>query len=98
MAKQRRGKRPFQLVTIDWIRNVNRLILHRSYESISARSDKLAIAILAKFLGYDWIKKHVETSRTGFLRNDETTPLRRETQRMRRVLLAEMLYNLQVMK
>jgi hypothetical protein len=98
MATRRRGKRPLQIVTIDWIRAINRLIPYRPHESISARSDKLAIAIMGRFLGPDWVEKHITKNRKGFLRDDHSTPLRRETQRMRRVVLGEMLYNLQVVR
>lgn len=51
---------------------------------------------MGRFLGLDWVEKHITKSRRGFLRDDYSTPLRRETRRMRRVLLGEMLYNLQV--
>jgi hypothetical protein len=98
MAKKRRIERVFPTITIDSIRILNRLIPFRMTESITARSDKLAIAVLQKFFGPDWIRDHIEASRRGFLRVDNTTPEIRETQRMRRMMLAEILYNLQKIK
>lgn len=47
------------------------------------------------FLGQNWIDEHITRSRAGFLCLDTTTPATEERQRMRRILLAEMLYNLQ---
>ena len=96
MAKKQGGNRVSRTVTIDSIRILNRLIPYRASESITARSDKLAIAVLQKFFGPEWIERHIAKSRKGFLRNDISTPETRETCRMRRVLLAEMLYNLQI--
>jgi Tfp pilus assembly protein PilV len=95
VAKERGCKRDFPEVTIDWIRRINRLIPYRQFESITARSDKLAIAILQRFFGPEWSNRHVETSRSGFIRMDNSDPARQETQRMRRIMLVEMLYNFQ---
>jgi hypothetical protein len=50
---------------------------------------------LQKFFGPDWIRDHIEAPARGFLRADNTTLEIRETQRMRRMMLAEMLFNLQ---
>src|SRR5947209_18042944 len=96
MVKSRGGSQIYgKRVNLESIRLLNGLIPYRNYESITARSDKLAIAVLNKFMGSDWIEKHIANSKKGFLRDDNSTPARREIQRMRRVLLAEMLYNLQ---
>jgi hypothetical protein len=98
MAKKRRSKREFPHVTLESLRILNRLIPYRPSETITARSDKLATAVLQKFLGPDWIEKHITKSKTGYLRNDVSTPKVHETHRMRRIVLAEMLYNLQGVK
>lgn len=95
MAKQQGGTRVFPTVTLDSIRLLNQLIPFRSSESITARSDKLAKAVIIKFLGPEWFRKHIEMSRVGFLRDDNSTPLLREQQRMRRIVLGEMLFNMQ---
>jgi hypothetical protein len=98
MAKKLRSKRVFPRVTLESLRILNRLIPYRPSETITARSDKLAIAVLQKFLGPDWIEKHILKSKAGFLRDDVSTSQIKETLRMRRVVLAEMLYNLQKIK
>jgi hypothetical protein len=98
MARNRRIERVFPTIAIDSIRILNNLIPFRMTESITARSDKLAIAVLQKFFGPDWIRDHIGVSTRGFLRSDNATPEIRETQRMRRIMLAEMLFNLQKIK
>jgi hypothetical protein len=95
MAKKRARKRRFPRVDLDTVRRFNRLIRDRVSETVSARSDQLAIAVLRKFLGQDWIEKHVGSKTPGFLNLSGKTPLEIESRRMRRVALAEMLFNLQ---
>ncbi len=95
MVKKRRGGRVFPRVTIESVRILNSLIPFRMSETITARSDKLAIAVLTKFFGPDWVQDHLMTSKRGFLRCDDNTPRLRETQRMRRIMLSEMLFNFQ---
>jgi hypothetical protein len=95
MAKQQSSKRVFPEVTLDSIRTLNRLIPFRVSESVTARSDKLAKAVLMKLFGPEWIAKHVERSRKGFIREGGSTVLLLETHRMRRIMLAEMLFNMQ---
>jgi hypothetical protein len=96
MAKKRRRKAVFPVVTLEWIRGINRLIPFRPSESITARSDKLAITILTKYFGRHWIEQHIDpATKTTFLKCDDSTATIREQQRMRRVVLAEMLFNLQ---
>jgi hypothetical protein len=80
-------------VTLNDIRRVHSLIPQRRFESISTRSDKLALEVIRRFLGADWIEEHITTSK-GFLRADKSTAAI-ETLRMRRIVLGEMLYNLQ---
>jgi hypothetical protein len=53
------------------------------------------LAVSRKFLGFDWVQTHVGAT-TGFLRRDESSALARETHYMRTTVLAEMLYNLQI--
>jgi hypothetical protein len=96
VVRKRRSKRIFPTVTLDSIRTLNRLIPYRVSESVTARSDKLAIAVLQKFFGPDWLKRHIFGSKDGFIGIDNSTAILCETRRMRRVLLAEMLYNLQI--
>jgi hypothetical protein len=99
MVKKRWRKKTVNVVTLDWIRRINRLIPLRVSESIVSRSDKLATAILQKFFGADWIAQHVEPgTKTKFLATNNSTPALREQQKMRRVVLAEMLFNLQKVK
>jgi hypothetical protein len=81
------------IVTLEQIRRVNSLIPQRRFETISGRSDKLAIEVIRRFLGADWIAEHI-TSGKGFLRDDKSTAAI-ETLRMRRIVLGEMLYNFQ---
>jgi hypothetical protein len=81
------------VVTLDEIRRVHSLIPQRRFETISARSDKLAIEVIRKFLGTDWIAKHI-TFGKGFFRDDKSTAAIASL-RMRRVVLGEMLYNFQ---
>ena len=81
------------VVTLDEIRRVHSLIPQRQYETISARSDKLALEVIRRFLGADWIEQCITTS-NGFLRADKSTAAI-ETLRLRRIVLGEMLYNLQ---
>jgi hypothetical protein len=69
------------------------LIRGRRFEAVSSRSDTLAIEIFRRFLGSEWLDQHVNTAK-GFLRKDIATPSV-ETLRMRRIMLAEMLYNFQ---
>jgi hypothetical protein len=65
-------------------------------DSTTGRSYKLAQAVLRQFLGLEWVQKYIWTANAGFIRCDMSTPLARETYYMRTVILAEMLYNLQV--
>jgi hypothetical protein len=81
------------VVTLDEIRRAHSLIPQRRFETISARSDKLALEVIRRFLGVDWIAEHI-TAGKGFLRNDRSTAVI-ETLRMRRIVLSEMLYNFQ---
>jgi hypothetical protein len=69
MAKQPGGKRVFPTVTFDQIRRLNQLIPYRMSESITARSDKLAKAVLTKFLGPEWREKHTELSKKAAREN-----------------------------
>ena len=57
------------VVTLDEIRRAHSLIPQRRFETISARSDKLALEVIRRFLGVDWIAEHI-TAGKGFLRND----------------------------
>jgi hypothetical protein len=95
MSEKRDNKRPFPAVTYAEIWRLNSLIPDRIFESPSARSDKLAVAYLQKVFGPDWIERHITApKKDGFLSYNDSTPLIRETRRMRRILLMEMLYNL----
>jgi hypothetical protein len=97
--KKRKRKKARPAITLDRIQRLNRLIPHRISESIVARSDKLAIAVLGLFFGQDWIDQHVNGSaKSKFLTCIESPDKDRERQRMRRVILAEMLFNLQKVK
>ena len=92
----RRRQKARPAVTLDRIQRLNRLIPYRISESVVARSDKLAIAVLRLFFGQDWIDQHVNGSaKSKFLTCVESPEQDRERQRMRRVILAEMLFNLQ---
>jgi hypothetical protein len=95
MARMSYVDKIFPNVNIDSIRILNSLIPFRMGESITARSDKLAIAVLQKFLGSDWIRDHIQRSVGGFIRSDNSNDELREIQRMRRIMLAEMLFNMQ---
>jgi hypothetical protein len=95
MAKKRRRRARFPRVDIDKVRRFNRLIPDRMSQTISARSDQLCIAVLRAFLGQEWIERHVESTRPGFLNMSGQTLDGRERRVMRRVALAEMLFNLQ---
>jgi hypothetical protein len=99
MAKKRLRKRVFPIITFEDIKRLNSLIPERRFESPSARSDKLAKAYLQKLFGVDWCDEHITASkRDNFLSENESTELLRETRRMRRILLMEMLYNLRPIK
>ena len=99
MARKRKRKRTRPAVTLDKIRRFNRLIPYRVSESIVARSDKLAIAVLRDFFGQDWIDHYIYGSaKSKFLTCIESPDEDRERQRMRRVVLTEMLFNLQTIK
>jgi hypothetical protein len=65
------------------------------YETITSRSDKLAIANLNKVLGPEWIERYIKLPKRGFLRCEKNDTTLRETTRMRRIALSEMLFNLQ---
>jgi hypothetical protein len=74
------------------------LIIRRP-ESPTDRAYKLGMAALIKVFGVDWRDQNIFHARTGFLKNvtDANTPLERETHKIRIVLLAEMIWNLQDM-
>jgi hypothetical protein len=57
------------------------------------------MAALTKVFGADWRDENIFHARTGFLKNvtDANTPLEQETHKIRIVLLAEMIWNLQDM-
>jgi|SRR6266481_743082 len=93
MIKNFSRQRVFPKIDFNSIETLNNLIPPRISDSPTARSDKIAKAVLQKVFGSDWMSKHVETRRGGFLSGDGTDPLPRETKRMRRITLAEMLYN-----
>jgi hypothetical protein len=97
MARKPYGRRVFPDVSFDSIRILNSLIPFRMSQSITARSDKFAIAVLQKFLGVDWLNTHIRYSSDGFLRCETRDESLREVLRMRRITLAEMLFNLQKM-
>ena len=75
MAQKRRSKRIVS-VSLDSLRVLNNLIPYRLTESHSARADKLAIAVLQKFFGPEWIEEYVSSvSKDRFLQLDFSTPL-----------------------
>ena len=78
MLKKRRGQRIFPNVTIESLRILNGLIPFRMSETITARSDKLSIAVLQKIFGPEWIEDHIKAQK-GFLVCDNTSPEIRET-------------------
>ncbi|UFZ01514.1 hypothetical protein LQG66_19500 [Bradyrhizobium ontarionense] len=96
MVRNRTRKGACPAIKLDRIRVINRLIPYRISESIVARSDKLATAVLRLFFGQDWIDQHIiDTPKASFLSEIEAPEALRERQRMRRIILAEMLFNLQ---
>lgn len=99
MAKKLGGSRIFRPVTKDSLRILNSIIPYIHTNSRTANSDRLAIAILQKFFGPEWIENNILYDKTDkFLNVFGDTSLIRETHRVRRILLAEMLYNLQATK
>jgi hypothetical protein len=99
MAKKRRSKKDFPEITFEEIKRVNRLIPDNRFESITARTDKLAIWFLQKMFGADWIAEHVMNSKQDdFLSCSNATPQIRETRRIRRIMLMETIYNLKTKK
>jgi hypothetical protein len=81
-----------------WLRATDNLIPPR-IESPVDRAYKLGLAILTHVFGVDWRDANVFRARKGFLKNvtGANTPLEREIHKMRIVLLAEMILNLQDM-
>src|SRR5579872_3418297 len=59
MARKRRSKRVFPEVTWEAIGTLARLVSIHPGESPTARSDRLAKAVLQKFFGADWLERHV---------------------------------------
>jgi hypothetical protein len=99
MVKKRKRGKVLPVIMEDSVRRINRLIPDRRFESPWARSDKLAIACLNKVFGPDWVSRHITASKKDeFLSCNDSTPEVRETRRMRRIMLAEMLYNLKIAK
>src|ERR1700674_711382 len=92
------NSRPVNRLTETWLRNTNNLIIPRP-ESPTDRAYKLGMAVLTQVFGVDWRDENIFHARSGFLRNvtDANTPLERETHKIRIVLLAEMIWNLQDM-
>jgi hypothetical protein len=80
-------------VTVDEVQRLKALLQGRRFQAVSARSDTLAVEVIRRFLSTDWVDEHISTAR-GFLKADLST-LAVETQRMRRIMLAEMLFNFQ---
>ena len=85
-------------ITDSWLRATDNLIPPR-IESPLDRAYKLGLAILTQVFGVDWRDANVFHARKGFLKNvtGANTPLEREIHKMRIVLLAEMILNLQDM-
>lgn len=82
-------------VTLGWVRRMNSLLPDRLSEGITGRSDKLATQVLLRFLGSDWIERYISSGK-GFLQHDAKEDWQKlEMHRMRRIVLAEMLFNLQ---
>jgi hypothetical protein len=82
-------------LTEGWLRRINNLLVHRQFDSPTFRAYKLSMSSLNKVLGHEWVRANITDARRGYLRNDRSTPLARETHFMRIVLLAEMIWNLQ---
>jgi hypothetical protein len=85
-----------QRLTETWLRNTSNLIPSRP-ESPVDRAYKLSLAALTKVFGVDWRDANIFQTRKGFLKNvtDANTALEREIHKVRIVLLAEMIWNLQ---
>src|SRR5229473_6639702 len=98
MTKKRGRAKVFPRVTLDEVRTLAQLIPPRITESVTARSYKLGQAVLRKFLGFDWVQRYIWTATSGFIAVNNSDPVARETYYMRTVILAEMLYNLQVVE
>jgi hypothetical protein len=83
-------------ITDNWLQSTDNLIPPR-IESPVDRAYKLGLAILTHVFGVDWRDANIFHARKGFLKNvtDANTPLEREIHKMRIVLLAEMILNLQ---
>jgi hypothetical protein len=83
-------------ITDSWLRTTDELIPPR-IEAPVDRAYKLGLAILTHVFGVNWRDANIFHAREGFLKNvtDANTPLEREVHKMRIVLLAEMILNLQ---
>jgi hypothetical protein len=83
-------------ITDNWLQSTDNLIPPR-IESPVDRAYKLGLAILTHVFGVDWRDANIFHARKGFLKNvtDANTPLEREIHKVRIVLLAEMILNLQ---
>jgi hypothetical protein len=94
MAKKRHRKKSFPEITFYEIKRANSLIPDRRFESITARTSKLAIWYLQKMFGPDWIADYIiGQKKDSFLSCSDDTPAIRETRRMRRIMLMEMIHH-----
>ena len=83
-------------MTSDSLSILNKLIPYRNTATVTCNSDKLATAVLQKFFGVDWLSRYVYSGKySSFLSVDGDSSEEAAKQEMRRILLAEMLYNLQ---
>jgi hypothetical protein len=98
MPKRRRRKKAFPRVTREELRTLIKLLARRPQQSPTAHAYQVSQAVIRKFLGLEWVQTHIWTSTTGYIRPDTSSALARETYYMRTTLLAEMLYNLQIVK
>jgi hypothetical protein len=95
VAQKQRSKRVFRRVDCETISRLNELIPYNKFHSVTCNSDKLAIAIMQKFFGEEWIERHIMEARKATFLNKVGSDYELIQKEMRRILLAEMMYNLQ---
>src|SRR5260370_3260882 len=98
MPRRRHRKKDFPRVTREELRPLILLLPRRPHQSPTVHAYQISQAVIRKFLGLEWVQTHIWTSTTGYIRHDISSVLARETYYMRTTLLAEMLYNLQIVK
>jgi hypothetical protein len=95
MAAKQASERAFQRLTSEELAALDLSIPYDASHSRTCNSDKLGIAVLRWYFGDNWLKKYIYNTRSETFLNQIGSVDVLEHKRLRRIFLAEMLYNLQ---